>query len=411
MAYQGTAILGLATASLAQLNSLVKRVNPTAVDVAPLYLELAPRLGLRGDLAYAQAIHETNYFRFTGVVKPEQNNYAGIGATGPGNPGHSFATPEEGVLAHLQHLYAYASTDPLPPGMPVADPRFHLVPRGSAPHIGDLNGKWAVPGTQYGQQIDRLLGEILTEPEPGEPYSITKAYISTRSPNRPGFCSGSQCWEGVEGIVTHRTASPSMNARAIRNYFATAPDGRSASAQFVLDDTEILLIIPVGELAFHTIGKNATHLGIETCEHNWGTPAWAETYNKLVWLCGYLVRKFNLPISAVTGHFWWDPVDRPYDPTHMGWDPSEGKATGLFEWNTFVTDVFQQTVKPPAPTVIPVEVIKWSQREACTEGMLIGSRTYVPIREYTQCLRPSATVRWIEDPTNGPKVEVDIPFQ
>jgi N-acetylmuramoyl-L-alanine amidase len=33
------------------------------------------------------------------------------------------------------------------------DPRFSLVTRGSAKNWTDLNGKWAVPGTTYGQSI------------------------------------------------------------------------------------------------------------------------------------------------------------------------------------------------------------------------------------------------------------------
>lgn len=33
------------------------------------------------------------------------------------------------------------------------DPRFNLVARGIAPNLEDLNGRWAVPGTTYGQDI------------------------------------------------------------------------------------------------------------------------------------------------------------------------------------------------------------------------------------------------------------------
>lgn len=86
-------------------------------------------------------------------MQPEQNNFCGLGATGPNNPGARFETPREGVLAHLQHLYAYASTKPLPNGYLLVDPRFDLVDRGSATTWVGLNGKWAVPGTTYGQSI------------------------------------------------------------------------------------------------------------------------------------------------------------------------------------------------------------------------------------------------------------------
>ena len=49
---------------------------------------------MRGDIAFAQAILETDYFRFTGVVKAHQNNFCGLGSTGPDNPGATFDTPQ-----------------------------------------------------------------------------------------------------------------------------------------------------------------------------------------------------------------------------------------------------------------------------------------------------------------------------
>jgi len=426
MSYRGTAIMGPARARIEQMEARTLSINPNAPHIGSLYLALGPRLGVRGDLAYAQALHETNYFRYGGVVKPEQNNYAGIGATGPGNPGASFATPELGVLAHLQHLFAYASTAPLPPSMTKVDPRFDLVTRGVAPYVGDLNGRWAVPGTTYGQMVDRILGEILMERSAAEPYRTTAAYLSSASQNRPGACSDSGCWEGVQGIVVHRTASPTMDARAIRNYFNGAPDGRFASSQFVIDNSTILQLMPIGEVAYHTAGKNYTYLGIETCEHNWGTPAWAETYRKLVWLTAYLARSYNLPLDAVSGHFQWDPVDRPYDPTHPGWKPGDGKARGLFVWEQFLADVQaamypapQPPVPPesppqpeppalPEPRQIPVSVSDEKGVRPCVEGLLIGDETYVPIRSYTACIAPNAAVHWNEKDWS---VLVELPLE
>ncbi|EKN70174.1 sporulation specific N-acetylmuramoyl-L-alanine amidase [Neobacillus bataviensis LMG 21833] len=146
-------ILGPTRLSAEQMNSFVKTVNPDALELGSFYQEFGEYYGIRGDIAFAQALHETNYFRFTGIVRSVQNNYAGIGATGADHPGASFADPKEGVLAQFQHLFAYASTAPLPPQYPLVDPRFQLVERGSAPKWTDLNGKWAVPGKTYGQSI------------------------------------------------------------------------------------------------------------------------------------------------------------------------------------------------------------------------------------------------------------------
>ena len=157
----GYSILGQTFLSPAHMNLFVKKVNPKALELGIYYLTFGEHYGIRGDIAFAQAMHETDYLRFTGVVRPEQNNFCGLGATGPDNPGASFKTPREGVLAHLQHLYAYASTKPLPDGFPPIDPRFDYVKRGSAPTWVSLNGKWAVPGSTYGQSILSLYEKMI----------------------------------------------------------------------------------------------------------------------------------------------------------------------------------------------------------------------------------------------------------
>ncbi len=103
-------------------------------------------MGMRGDIAFCQAVYETGWFRFGGEVSADQNNYWGCGAVGGGIKGHTFDSPRQGVLGHLQHLWAYASTEPLPPGEKLIDPRFDLVTRGSAKIWEALAGKWSVPG-------------------------------------------------------------------------------------------------------------------------------------------------------------------------------------------------------------------------------------------------------------------------
>lgn len=181
-----TPIMGEPVCSAEQMDLYVQQVNPKAPKLAGLFLQIGKRYGVRGDLAFAQSIHETGFFRFGGDVKPEQNNFAGLGATGGGVPGYTFATPEEGITAQIQHLFAYASKEPLPSGETLADPRFHLVTRGTAPNIEDLAGKWAVPGYDrnkypsqqdaflagdtYGQSIAKITLEISKVEAPQSPF-------------------------------------------------------------------------------------------------------------------------------------------------------------------------------------------------------------------------------------------------
>ena len=135
--------------------------------LAQYYIEEGAAENVTGDVAFAQAIVETGWFRFAGTVPPSANNFAGIGAA-DSNPGPAtFADARTGVRAHIQHLRAYA--DPMatacatpPLRNPCVDPRFDLVvPKGRAPAWNQLGrGNWATaPG--YGAKILALYNEAL----------------------------------------------------------------------------------------------------------------------------------------------------------------------------------------------------------------------------------------------------------
>lgn len=159
-----TSVFGASRLSAARMMQFLRQINPTAPDLAAAYLQIGSEYGIRGDIAFAQSILETDYYRFTGDVHPEQNNFAGIGATGSGTRGAAFSTPQAGIEAHLQHLYAYAATASLPPAKLLLDPRFHLVNRGSAPNWEDLSGKWAAD-LNYGTKILQIYQEMSGFPQ------------------------------------------------------------------------------------------------------------------------------------------------------------------------------------------------------------------------------------------------------
>lgn len=148
-------------------------INKTKQDTFPiqtdldtlcsLFLEEGKDQGVRGDIAFCQSIKETGWFRYGGQVLPEQNNYAGIGATNNSAIGKGawFESPRIGVRAQIQHLFAYANSkaaDEL--AYPCVDPRFNLVSKGVATSWTALNGRWAVPGNGYGESILALWEEL-----------------------------------------------------------------------------------------------------------------------------------------------------------------------------------------------------------------------------------------------------------
>jgi hypothetical protein len=106
-------------------------------DLPKLYREEATLEGVNHDLAFAQCCLETNFLR-SGNPLLEHHNYGGLGA---GNGQANFSSPRVGVRAHIQHLKAYGSTEPLVQA--IVDPRFSSIRRGVAPHLSQLSGRWS----------------------------------------------------------------------------------------------------------------------------------------------------------------------------------------------------------------------------------------------------------------------------
>ena len=136
---------------------------PTLEQFCLLYIEEAQVEGVRAEVAFAQAMKETGWLQFGGIVKIEQFNFAGIGALDGNSSGDcaSFPDVRTGVRAQIQHLKAYGSTDPLVNSQ--VDPRFHLVKRGSAQYVEWLGQKenpsgagWAT-SVNYGYSIVSMI--------------------------------------------------------------------------------------------------------------------------------------------------------------------------------------------------------------------------------------------------------------
>ena len=136
-------------------NNPAPKIGVSALDLASLFVSEGNIEGVRGDIAFMQSIKETGYFRYGGLVLPEQNNFAGIGATNNSDVGKGawFDTPHAGVRAQIHHLKTYGSPASVPFANPNTSPRAQWVTRGIAPRWVDLNGRWAVPGPTYGQEI------------------------------------------------------------------------------------------------------------------------------------------------------------------------------------------------------------------------------------------------------------------
>ena len=126
----------------------------TIREFCEIIYEEATDENVKPEVVFGQAMKETGYLQFGGDVQIEQFNFAGLGATGNGVHGNSFANIREGIRAQVQHLKAYASKDSL--NHDCVDVRFGYVNRGSAPYVEWLGIKenpnkagWAA-SSEYG---------------------------------------------------------------------------------------------------------------------------------------------------------------------------------------------------------------------------------------------------------------------
>ncbi len=166
----GYPIMGNTTVSQQRMVALYKSKNvaypssiyasrgaPTIESFVSILCAQAAKEGVRAEVVFCQAMHETGWLQFKGDVKAEQCNFAGLGATGGGEPGNVFPDVATGLLAQVQHLKCYASTDPL--NYDCVDQRWNESLRGVAPTVNQLGGKWATD-RNYGTRIINLIHSL-----------------------------------------------------------------------------------------------------------------------------------------------------------------------------------------------------------------------------------------------------------
>jgi hypothetical protein len=157
-------IMGTGLITAAGLADFLLAANPGADEdfvrqLAGYYVEEAAAEGVNHDIAFSQMCLETGFLRYGGLVTPEMNNFCGLGAIGPGQPGEVFSEPAAGVRAHIQHLKGYATEEAL--NGELADPRYFWIRYGSSPTITGLAGTWAAD-RQYAVKISGILERLYT---------------------------------------------------------------------------------------------------------------------------------------------------------------------------------------------------------------------------------------------------------
>lgn len=141
-----TSIMGQSYCTAEELTAFARRRNPGAPDCSGLYLQLGERYGVRGDLAYCQAMYETKMWSLDADYSEER-----------------LAKDAE---VQIRRLHRFAVGPPpqeedRPNGeLHAAETRLRHL-RGQARCWEDLNGKWPGAGDRYGQDIVSIWRNLL----------------------------------------------------------------------------------------------------------------------------------------------------------------------------------------------------------------------------------------------------------
>lgn len=244
------------------LKSRNPEIDPRYGSIATEYMRLGEALGVRWDFAFYQMIIETGSLTYrngnrSGDVKPAQNNFAGLGATGGGETGESFKDIATGVRGHIEHLLLYAGQRV---DNPVAERTRKVQEWGVlTPWHGkftrpitftDLAAKWAPGNGAYGRMLeaiaDKFKDDFCSKPDP-RPELVAEARgqqpkASVGDTNRPTGTelaqraledskAQDQARSGLGAQTTAQTtAKPSMPFRVL-NASETTPTAATETPQ------------------------------------------------------------------------------------------------------------------------------------------------------------------------------------
>lgn len=206
-------ILGKPTATLEQCKLWIKGIktaNKLAVDNIETLYKAAENNGINPVILIAQAMVETGYFNFGGVINASYHNTCGLKITkGGGDKAASahmkFKSWKEGIQAHADHLALYAGAKKFPKYSPncaadlnteyksngtTQDPRHFSYLYGKCKTVESLDGNWAT-GKDYSNKILKLVNQIHNTKE-NSTATKTQAKFKNGTYNKPAKVTASK---------------------------------------------------------------------------------------------------------------------------------------------------------------------------------------------------------------------------
>lgn len=201
-------ILSKPTATKDQVMQFIKNTktaHPLCFAIVPMVYDEAVKVGINPVVAVAQALKETGYFNYKGVLRPNYCNICGLkGTCGGGdydpNAHKRFEYWEDGVQAFIDHLALYCGVKGYPKynketemnyiknssfydvkklkkNGTTQDPRHFTYLFGKVKTVEDLSGNWC-PSKSYSDDlltiIKKIEGTKVSESSKGSSINKTK---------------------------------------------------------------------------------------------------------------------------------------------------------------------------------------------------------------------------------------------
>ena len=164
----GMQILSKPTVSIEQMQTWAKSKydNEEFINLAEMYYKLSVERGINPAVSYSQFAHETGFLykvKSAAGLDETYHNPCGLKVQQGGgdydkNAHMKFATWQDGISAHLDHLALYAGAKGYPKENTL-DPRHFPYLFDSATTVEELGGKWA-PSVEYGQKLLKYVKEM-----------------------------------------------------------------------------------------------------------------------------------------------------------------------------------------------------------------------------------------------------------
>ena len=184
-------------------HSQPQRLDAPIDDVIAMYLAEGHAEGVRGDMALAQAIHETGYFTSTDTSR---NNFAGIAHPDGAGSGRTLPDPRTGVRAHIQLLKKYATANDIALAHPDVAPNAGA----SARTWSELAGTWATDPS-YWTAISRIYNAMRRHAGLTDATSPPGDTSTCKPPSpTPGAASVDRQLVDVRGIVVHASIAQQL---------------------------------------------------------------------------------------------------------------------------------------------------------------------------------------------------------